>query len=361
MLCYFALLRFMISRPFAVAAALAVFIAAVIPRSTLADSTSAFLTGYPLLRQQHSLTCESAAASMGTRGTLSEGAIMAELPRDPNPNLGFRGNPDGRQGASLSDYGVYAAPISRALSQLGYATQIIAYGTLMDIRHYVNLGWPVEVWITYAMQRATPRIAFAEGEQFVLVPHEHTVLVVGYRPGYLIVQDPWDGTRVAYDLADFTRAWGYFGNMGVAIEPCPVPQPVANLHISNLSTRTLKFSWRASPAITYGVSVSLTGTGSLHSGTQSSHTFTIKHPVPGGRYVISVTAHSACGDSAAPVRLWAEMPGVIPTPTASPTSTPVEGAQPTSTPVPVSSGTPGVQSTETPAPEVTSTPAPRWR
>jgi len=44
---------------------------------------------------------------------LSEAEIIAALPRDDNPNLGFRGRLDGVPGG-LTDYGVYAEPIQRS-------------------------------------------------------------------------------------------------------------------------------------------------------------------------------------------------------------------------------------------------------
>lgn len=324
-------------------AALIVLVASVIPRSASADTSSVFLTGYPLLRQQHSLTCEAAAASMGTKGVIPEAAIMAELPRDPNPNLGFRGNPDGEQGKTLVDYGVYAGPVSQALAQLGFQSRVLMYGGIGQIRHYVAQGWPVEVWISYALQRTVPRLAWAGGEQFFLVPHEHAVLVVGYRPGYLIIQDPWDGTRAAYNLTDFARSWGYFGDMALAIEPCPLPQPVVNLHIANLSSRSLKWVWKGTANVTYSVDVTQIGTGTVYKGTQKAHSYTIADPAPGARYRMTVVSQSSCGDSSAPVRLWAELPGVLPTPTPRPT------AAPTETVIPIPSGTPVETAPATPA------------
>ena len=148
-----------------------------LPRSAAA-SPVVLLAGFPALKQQRSLTCESSAASMGTRGAISEGRIMALLPHSPNPNLGFRGNPGGQQGTSLVDYGVYAGPIHTALLGLGYASDVLLYGDEATLKAYINRGWPVVAWITYNLQRAQPRLSAYQGVQFFLVPHEHAVLVV---------------------------------------------------------------------------------------------------------------------------------------------------------------------------------------
>jgi hypothetical protein len=141
-----------------------------LPRTTSA-SPVVLLSGFPTLKQERSLTCESSAASMGTRGAVSEDQIMAALPRNPNPNLGFRGNPNGRQGTSLVDYGVYAAPVHAALGKFGYNSNVLSYANDGAIKSSIDRGWPVVVWVTYQLQPAQPRLAVHDGVQFVLVPH----------------------------------------------------------------------------------------------------------------------------------------------------------------------------------------------
>src|SRR5579864_4671565 len=101
------------------------------PRGASASSL-VLLGGFPTFHQQHALTCESSAASMGTRGAITEGRLMSVIPRNPNPNLGFRGDPNGIGG--LANYGVYAAPVRNALSRFGYQSRVMTYGSDADIK-----------------------------------------------------------------------------------------------------------------------------------------------------------------------------------------------------------------------------------
>lgn len=335
----------------------AVLLGAVVPRASAAHNRAVYLGGFPLLKQQHSLTCEAAATSMATRAVLSEGQIMAAIPRNPNPNLGFRGNPDGEQGTVLRDYGVYAGPVQRALAHYGYTSQLLSYASVTDIRTALDQGWPVVAWITYKMEQAVPRLAWARGGQFFLVPHEHAVLVVGYRPGLLYVQDPWDGTRAAYDLKDFTRAWGYFGDMGLAVQPCQVPPAVSHLRLTDLSSASATWTWTPVAGAHYQVRVIRNRPHRrVTNHTLSGPSFTLRHPLPGETYQLIVTAVAVCGAPSPSVRLWTQLPLVLPSPTPEATvtvATPVTVPRPTGTPV--STSTPGTPAPP-PAPSVTPTP-----
>lgn len=302
-----------------VAAAL-VAATAFIPSSSSAAQAPVRLTGFPTLRQQHPLTCESSAASMGTRGALTETQIMAAIPRYANPNLGFRGNPDGVQGTRLADYGVYAGPVSRALARYGYKSSVLMYAGDARIKSYINRGWPVVVWVTYALQQATPRLSIHNGVPFVLVPHEHTLLVTGYDRSTLYANDPWVGKVVRYRWRDFNRAWGYFGNMGLAIQPCPAPLPVPSI-ATDLSGNTITWSWPAGKnAALYQVTVTkhtAKGTAVVAQGTQTVLQTQLTSARPGTLYDIAVVSVSKCGGTSAAARVWFQTPKA-PTPTATP-------------------------------------------
>lgn len=332
-----------------------------LPRTTSA-SPVVLLSGFPALKQQHSLTCESSAASMGTRGVVSESQIMTILPRNPNPNLGFRGNPNGQQGTSLVDYGVYAAPIHAALLKLGYNSDTLLYADESAIKSYVNRGWPVVVWVTYALQKAQPRLAQQNGEQFVLVPHEHALLVVGYDARTIIANDPWTGGVVRYYWREFKRAWGYFGNMGLAIEPCPLADPVdpASIRVRSISSVQISWSWKpAAHAAQYRVTVSRIrskGTQTVYQGAQTATRLALSSPVGGGRYEIDVQSISGCGDATVPGRLQVLLPSVLPTPTPLPSPTPAP--EHTAVMTPTATSTPTVASTPTASATPTGTATP---
>ena len=104
-----------------------------IPRSSSADSVI-LLSGFPLLKQQHMLTCEAAAASMATKAVLTEAQIMARMPRSADPNRGFRGNLDGLPDPKLWNYGVYAGPVSKVLGGYGYCAEYRVEQFLRDAK-----------------------------------------------------------------------------------------------------------------------------------------------------------------------------------------------------------------------------------
>jgi hypothetical protein len=248
---------------------------------------------------------------------------MTVIPRNPDPNFGFRGNPDGYQHGALEDYGVYANPVHRALLRYGYSSDVITYGTDDQIAGYIARGWPVVVWVTYQLRKEQPRLVAQNGVQFVLVPWEHALLVVGYGPKTLIANDPWTKQRVRYSWAGFNRSWGYFGNMALAIAPCAMAQPVSAIRQSGLSTAQVKWSWKpAARAARYRVLVAQRGNPDvvLYQQDQTARYVVLVNPKPGAEYDISVQAVSACGVASAPSLYSTLLPAVLPTPT--PTSTP---------------------------------------
>lgn len=324
-------------------AVLLVGVAATLPTASSAQTGLLVIPGIPLLRQQHSLTCESSAVSMGTRGQVIESQLMSVMPRSPNPNLGFRGSPDGRQGTKLIDYGVYAAPLQQALQRFGFASTVISYGSDRDIKSYINRGWPVVAWVTYGLQKATPRLVMQNGVQFVLVPHEHAITIVGYDDRTLLANDPWNRTQVRYFWSQFNRSWGYFGNMALAVEPCPLAAAVQHVSVASLTSAALTWTW-AKPvgAAHFSVIVTRYGVKSRveFNGTQDATQYTVNNPSPGKTYEITVRSVSGCGDLSTPITAAVSIPSSFPTTT----PTPVE-----STAVPTLS---------TPSPTVTATATP---
>jgi uncharacterized protein YvpB len=318
-------------RPFSLLLALSLlFLPTGRPSSTLADVTR-FLPGFPLLKQQHALTCESSAVSMGTYGHLTEGQLMAVIPRNPNPNLGFRGNPDAPLRRNpLIDYGVYAAPLSAALARYGYRSDALTYANDSTLKSYIARGWPVVVWVTHALWRETPHLAENNGVSFVLVPYEHAVLMVGYTGQTILAHDPLTGRLVAYDWRNFNRVWGYFGNMALAVEPCPAPAPVTGL-TPTLTGPKLTWSWQPSPrAARYSIKVTRAGT-LIYQGTQTALTYSLPAPIAGAAYQFTITAIGPCGSASAPTSVWYQMPPATPTPAPTASPTPTSSPTPTAT------------------------------
>ncbi|MGI8824160.1 MAG: C39 family peptidase [Chloroflexota bacterium] len=314
-------------------------VASGLPGYIPAQAGPVFLPGFPLLRQQRPLTCEASAASMGTRARIGESRLMAMMSRNPNPNLGFRGNPDGFQGQTLVDYGVYAKPLHQALLRFGYQSDVIDYGSDWLLRSYLNRGWPVVAWMTYQLQHAVPRLAEANGVQFFLVPHEHAILIVGYDNASILANDPWTAQLVRYGWKSFNRSWGLFGNMALALQPCAAPQPVIDLRVLRPTPPEVTWVWKR-PIGAVRFRLTLTASGSRHRllylANQTDNRFTYVGTRPGKGYLLSVASVSGCGSVAPGYGAWYWTSPATPTPTPSPTPSPtplVEGTvSPTSAP-----------------------------
>ncbi len=175
----------------------------------------------PRYKQAHSLTCESSAASMVAnfyRVPLSEEMISNALPRDENPNLGFRGRLDGVPGG-LTDYGVYAAPIREVLIANGLKATYVEDG-LDGIKRALSREHPVIAWVTYRLRVEQPvEIRLSTGQEVKMVNYEHTVVVTGYNQEGFWVNDPFDGREYFYISADFERSFGYLDNMALEVAP----------------------------------------------------------------------------------------------------------------------------------------------
>jgi len=175
----------------------------------------------PRYKQAHRLTCESSAASMvanfyGVR--LSEEEIIEALPRDENPNVGFRGRLDGVSGG-LTDYGVYAAPIREVLIATGLEAAYVE-GGLEGIKRALDRRHPVIAWVTYRLRVQEPvTITLSTGQKVKMVNYEHTVVVIGYNQEGFWVNDPYDGQEHFYKSTDLARAFGYLNNMALEVTP----------------------------------------------------------------------------------------------------------------------------------------------
>jgi uncharacterized protein YvpB/uncharacterized coiled-coil protein SlyX len=174
----------------------------------------------PVARQQqsHNLSCESSAASMAAQYhgvPLTEAEVIALLPANSNPHLGFRGNVDGPTGG-ITDYGVYAGPVADILNARGLRARMVS-GGLEGIKSAIVAGNPVIVWVTYNCLPSTPTTTLIDGQEVTLVPNQHVVVVTGFDAGGVWANDPWDGQEDYYATGEFVRAMGYFGDMALEV------------------------------------------------------------------------------------------------------------------------------------------------
>jgi uncharacterized protein YvpB/HAMP domain-containing protein len=174
----------------------------------------------PVARQQqsHNLSCESSAASMAAQYhgvPLTEAEVIALLPANSNPHLGFRGNVDGPTGG-ITDYGVYAGPIADVLNARGLRARMVS-GGLEGIKSAIVAGNPVIAWVTYNCLPSTPTTTLIDGQEVTLVPNQHVLVVTGFDAGGVWANDPWDGQEDYYATGEFVRAMGYFGDMALEV------------------------------------------------------------------------------------------------------------------------------------------------
>jgi uncharacterized protein YvpB len=146
---------------------------------------------------------------------LAEAEVLAALPRHENPHLGFRGNVDGPTGG-IQDYGVYAGPLQAVLLAQGLDVQPVE-GGVEGILAALAQGNPVIAWVTYDCGVSTPSTEVIAGQEVILVPYQHVVVVTGYNARGVWANDPWDGQEDFYSFADFERALGYFGDMALEV------------------------------------------------------------------------------------------------------------------------------------------------
>jgi len=181
----------------------------------------ALILDAPVYKQQHNLSCESSAAAMAANFfgvQVSEAEILAALPRNENPNYGFRGNVDGQYGGII-DYGVYAEPMRQVMAQLGLSVTPLE-GGVQEIRHHIRQGKLLLAWVTYDLEIQTPkRVTLSDGQTVTLVPYQHVVLVTGYNRNGLWINDPYTGTAKFYPDAEFARSFAYLNNMALVVGP----------------------------------------------------------------------------------------------------------------------------------------------
>ncbi|MDQ2810170.1 MAG: C39 family peptidase [Chloroflexota bacterium] len=191
-----------------------------VPRAVQAAPAPVLITGFPSLRQSYSLSCEYAAAEAVTRywgKVVTQEHFMSEVPTNPNPHLGFRGNIYAAFGG-ITNYGVYPEPLVPVLEQNGYQAAGY-YGDQARLEASLRAGNPVVVWLTSGRQERPLYTGASAGATFRLVPGEHTAVAYGYDSSGINLMDVGNGGYYHTDWASFLRRWGYFDSMMLVITP----------------------------------------------------------------------------------------------------------------------------------------------
>jgi uncharacterized protein YvpB len=162
----------------------------------------------------------------------SEEELLACLPRNPNPYLGFRGDPAARSrqpdgSINWDNYGTYAPVVAETLNQCvlkpaGAKFEAVAVkgASYEEVAQAVLGGYPVIVWVAKGANPQTITVDTPEGE-VLLVFGEHVWVVVGYHEdGTFDVNDPYPQKSGLQTLQVHSFPnWDLFDQMAVFIIP----------------------------------------------------------------------------------------------------------------------------------------------
>jgi LysM repeat protein len=186
-----------------------------------AESTSRYL---PVVGQAQTwaLSCEARSAVdwAGYLDTyIGEADFQGSLPVSDDPDAGFVGEAWGLRGQiPPAAYGVHADPVAALLRAFGVGARA-EHGLSWDaVQAQIDAGKPVIVWVVGEVWNGTgvEYTAASDGHTTVVVPYEHTVMVIGYGPGTVTVLD---GARAySSSLGQFMASWGVLGNMAVVAQ-----------------------------------------------------------------------------------------------------------------------------------------------
>ena len=174
-------------------------------------------------RQSLPLSCEARtavdwAAFFGVE--INERQFQRQLPRSDNPDKGFVGDANGDWGQiPPKSYGVHAAPVAGLLREYGLDA-VARYGMSWDdLLKEIAAGRPVIVWV---IGHVDPGPGFTyidhDGQQVIVAPYEHTVMVIGYKTIPENTVTILDRTRI-YERSweKFMRSWSVLGYMAITM------------------------------------------------------------------------------------------------------------------------------------------------
>jgi LPXTG-site transpeptidase (sortase) family protein len=197
------------------------------------------LLSIPVILQELPLSCECAGMRMMLAAVLddipSEAELLECLPRDPNPYLGFRGNPGGYNrhadgSINWDNYGVYAPSVadtlnSCVLDSAGSDWEAVAVNgaTYEDVANAVLDGYPVLVWVAKGDPPQTTTVDTPNGPA-ELVFGEHVWVVVGvHEDGTFEAHDPYPRPNGAQTYrVHLFPSWDLFEQMAVFLRSRPV-------------------------------------------------------------------------------------------------------------------------------------------
>lgn len=183
-------------------------------------------TGIPLLSQERNLSCEAAAIRMILNyfgEDVSEQEILAGIPKNPNPYLGFRGNVDGKVWG-FNDYGTYAPAVVKSLGDFRIPATAFTNISEEFLKQKILSGKPAIIWVNTTNPNPEVKLTKINGTEVKLVSGEHTVVVSGFKNGKWQINDPWNTTEKGERQAKTIEVehlddiyWHLFDHMAVIV------------------------------------------------------------------------------------------------------------------------------------------------
>jgi len=182
----------------------------------------------PRIRQVWRDNCETAALSMLLGGTPDQRTLQARLPVSAplnprstsrglvwgDPDQGFVGNARG------GGYGVYEGPLLRLARKVGANLTNLSGLPFVQLANTLRSGRPVLSWVT--LGPSSSRTWWTTRGHLVRADAaEHAVVLVGWKIGYVVYIDPWDGTRKVEDLPEFAARWRLLGQRAITLGQTP--------------------------------------------------------------------------------------------------------------------------------------------
>lgn len=177
----------------------------------------------PALHQVYRDGCESAALSMMLHGRVGQRRLQALLPiAQPlqqeidngaatwgDPELGFVGDVAG------GGYGVYDRPLLALARRFDSGTTNLTGAPLESVLDALRHGRPIVAWI--ALGASDPVTWRAPSGRLVRANWaEHAITLTGYGGGVISYNNPWDGGRERFTLAQFAAVWRDLGDRAIA-------------------------------------------------------------------------------------------------------------------------------------------------
>lgn len=188
----------------------------------------------PLVKQQHTFTCYSAASLMVLQyrniNQFTELNFLDQIGFDTttrnfsanswgNPNSGIVGTYDG---SGSGGYGVHWQPVANAISKYR-PVEVKQNWNIPELLGEVVSGNPVMVWWVNGVWPAKDvSWNLPSGEKVYTVNGMHVEVVRGFlghkdNPTYILTNDPWRGKR-QYTPEQFANLWKWFNNTAIVVK-----------------------------------------------------------------------------------------------------------------------------------------------